>query len=342
MNRIPELTPAEKKLKQFYQNTKDRSLDKPCLLDDVADLLFAFSLSEPYHITPQSLESQIDEQSFIPENMDVSFVRHARYTPAFWHKHDFFEIIFVLNGNCINDISDHTISMRTGDICILAPDVPHSLSVFHDKDIILNILIRKSTFRQSFFGLLDDDTILSDFFKRTFYQTSEIPYLLFHTGDDPVLFDLMNQAYEECRQPERYRKQMVNTLLSLFFINLFRRHEQDMEFPGIRLNFSEKNLICILRYMQTNYRTVSLKELSSIFNYSPRQLQRIIQAATGYTFLENIQNQKMKQASALLKNSTLPVSEISEQTGFQSLNNFRKIFFKYFGMTPSEYRKENS
>lgn len=41
----------------------------------------------------------------------------------------------------------------------------------------------------------------------------------------------------------------------------------------------------------------------------------------------------------LLQNSTLPVSEISERTGFQSLNNFRKIFFKYFNMTPSEYRK---
>ena len=50
-------------------------------------------------------------------------------------------------------------------------------------------------------------------------------------------------------------------------------------------------------------------------------------------------NQKMKQAADLLQNSTLPVSEISERTGFQSLNNFRKIFFKYFNMTPSEYRK---
>ena len=132
---------------------------------------------------------------------------------------------------------------------------------------------------------------------------------------------------------------MVNTLLSLFFINLFRRHEQHTELSGIHPNSSEKNLMYILRYMQANYKTVSLKELSSIFNYSERQLQRIIQNATGHTFIENIQNQKMKQAADLLQNSTLPVSEISERTGFQSLNNFRKIFFKYFNMTPSEYRK---
>lgn len=77
----------------------------------------------------------------------------------------------------------------------MAPDVTHSLSAFHDEDIIMNILIRKSTFEQSFFGLLEGDTILSDFFKRTFYQTSEIPYLLFHTGEDSVLSELINQAY---------------------------------------------------------------------------------------------------------------------------------------------------
>ena len=174
----------------------------------------------------------------------------------------------------------------------------------------MNVLIRKSTFEQSFFGLLEGDTILSDFFKRPFYQTSEIPYLLFHTGQDSVLSELIDRAYTECEQQKRYKKQMVNTLLSLFFINLFRRHEQHTE-------------------------------LSSIFNYSERQLQRIIQNATGHTFIENIQNQKMKQASELLCNSTLPVSEISERSGFQSLNNFRKTFFRYFHMTPSEYRKSH-
>ena len=339
MNKIPKLNPIEIKLKQFYQKSQNRILDEPCNRDEVMDILLSSYTAMPDKNITQSLKTQIDEQIFILENMDVSFVRHARYTPAFWHKHDFFEMIFVQNGHCTNYIFDRNISMETGDICIMAPDVTHSLSAFHDEDIIMNILIRKSTFEQSFFGLLEGDTILSDFFKRTFYQTSEIPYLLFHTGEDAVLSDLIDRAYTECEQPKRYKKQMVNTLLSLFFINLFRRHEQHTELSNIRMNSSEENLMYILRYMQANYKTASLKELSSIFNYSERQLQRIIQNATGHTFIENIQNQKMKQASDLLKNSALSVSEISERTGFQSLNNFRKIFFRYFGMTPSEYRK---
>ena len=322
MNHFPQLTPIENKLKQIYQQSPERSLQEPCDREDVMDVLLAsYTITNDNNIT-KSLTTHIDEQIFILENMDISFVRHARYTPAFWHRHDFFEIIFVQNGTCINYVLDRSIPMRTGDICIMAPDVT-----------------RKSTFEQSFFGLLDSDTILSDFFKRTFYQTSEIPYLLFHSENDPVLTDLIERAYAECGQQKRYRKQMVNTLLSLFFINLFRRHEQHIEFSNIHLNSADENLMYILRYMQANFKTVSLKELSNLFNYSERQLQRIIQSATGHTFIENIQNQKMKLASELLTHSTLSVSEISERTGFQSLNNFRKIFFKYFNMTPSEYRK---
>lgn len=341
MNHFPQLTPIENKLKQIYQQSLERSLQEPCDREDVMDVLLAsYTITNDNNIT-KSLTTHIDEQTFILENMDISFVRHARYTPAFWHRHDFFEIIFVQNGTCTNYALGRSIPMRTGDICIMAPDVTHSLSAFHDEDYIINILIRKSTFEQSFFGLLDSDTILSDFFKRTFYQTSEIPYLLFHSENDPVLTDLIERAYAECGQQKRYRKQMVNTLLSLFFINLFRRHEQHIEFSNIHLNSADENLMYILRYMQANFKTVSLKELSNLFNYSERQLQRIIQSATGHTFIENIQNQKMKLASELLIHSTLSVSEISERIGFQSLNNFRKIFFKYFNMTPSEYRRAN-
>ena len=50
-------------------------------------LLAAYTIMPDRNVT-QSLKTQIDEQIFILENMDISFVRHARYTPAFWHKHE--------------------------------------------------------------------------------------------------------------------------------------------------------------------------------------------------------------------------------------------------------------
>lgn len=333
-----ELNPVEKNLKMLYQRYSARHLNQPCAREDVRDILdAAFSTKEPPGVI--NLNTNIDEQAFISDDMDAAFVRHLRYIPAFWHAHRFFELLYVVNGKCINTVFNQTISMCAGDICIMAPDIDHAISAFSDEDIVLNILIRKSTFEQSFFGLLEGDDILSDFFKRTFYQTVEIPYLIFHTGDDPQIYQDIDRAYQEYIGKRRYKKQMINVLLSELFISLFRRHEQNIEIANVRLNTAEQNLIYILRYMQAHYTSITLKELAEFFNYSERQLQRLILNATGMTFKENIQKQKMTKAAGLLTYSNLSVSQICERTGFQSFNNFRKIFYKYYQMTPSEFRK---
>ena len=92
--------------------------------------------------------------------------------------------------------------------------------------------------------------------------------------------------------------------------------------------------------MQENYTTISLKELADFFNYSERQIQRIIRSCTGMSFSQNIQKLKMKQAARLLMNPKLSVSAIAEELGYMDSGNFRQIFKKYYGMTPAEYREQ--
>ena len=88
MNKDLKLNPTEKKLKALYQKYGHRHLEQPFSRDEVMDILLAAYTIMPDRNVTQSLKTQIDEQIFILENMDISFVRHARYTPAFWHKHE--------------------------------------------------------------------------------------------------------------------------------------------------------------------------------------------------------------------------------------------------------------
>lgn len=333
------LNPVEKTLKAYWETHPLRHLDCPCEKKNVIDVLESSFSRSPQNL--YSFSEKIDEHTFISDDLDCAFVKHLRYTPAFWHKHDFFELLFVLDGTCTNTILSQEVCMQAGDICILSPDTLHAVSAFSDTALLLNILIRKSTFENAFIGLLEGNDILSDFFKRAFYHTTAIPYLLFHTGDDALLKQYVTEAYSEYNGKKRYKKQMLNALLSQFFITLFRNHEQNLDLPNLRLKTSEENLMYILRYMQEHYTTVSLKELADFFNYSERQLQRILQNATGMSFIQNIQKQKMTKAADLLTHSNLSIATISEQVGFASLNNFRKIFQKHYHMTPSEFRKRN-
>lgn len=338
------LNEIEQRLKNSYQKYPERHLDQPCNREDIDDIIaHAFSVNSIY---PKQLmidshkkfETNIQETTFIPKDMDIAFVRHMRYTPAFWHQHEFFELLFVLEGTCQNIFSDRSFELKKGDICIHAPGTIHTISAFQDNAILVNILVRKSTFDKSFLGLMEPDNVLSNFFRHAFYASKDIPYLLFHTKGDSELVQYIKKAEDEYHSLHRYRKQMINAVVSEFFIRLLQKYEHCIEVPNIHFNGNDNNLMFILRYMQSNYTTVTLKELSSIFNYSPRQLQRIILSATGMTFTENIQKQKIEMAARLLMETNKSVSEIGESLGYSSLNNFRKIFKKYFSVTPSEYR----
>lgn len=329
------LNAIEQRLKQFWRTHPNRDLEEVHMRSEVEDVLnSAFSNDL---VLMQS--NFIDEQSFIEKGMDCAIIRHVRYMPAFWHTHEFFELLVVLNGSCENILENRKFIMRKGDICIHAPGTTHAVSAFHDDDILLNVLVRKSTFEQSFFGLMENDSILSGFFRRVFYETDEIPYLMIHTGDDEELWEIGQKAYDEYHKRQRYRKQMMNVCISALFITLFRKHEQHIEIPNIRMKAQDDNLMFILHYMESNYATVTLHALARFFNYSDRQMQRIIRESTGMSFTENIQRQKMTKATEYLLNSNCSVAEICEKTGFDSPNNFRKIFRRYYGMTPSEYRK---
>lgn len=340
-----DLNEIEKTLRMMYLRHSNRYPEQPCREEEVRNLLdiafFRQSDTSDGRLNTKikAFESMVQEQAFIPADMDITFVRHMRYMPAFWHRHTFFELLCVLNGSCRNIFYDRDLIMERGDICIHAPGTVHAVSAFSDDAVLVNILLRRSTFEQAFLGLMQGNSILSSFFQRSFYRTSEIPYLLFHAQGDKVLLDLIVKARAEASTSHRYKRQMVNNLISQLFIMMLENHEYDIEVPEFNLAEKSTDLIQILDYITTNYSTISLKQLAERFNYSERQLQRIIMNATGMSFSRNIQNQKIQRAASLLRDSDLSISSISEQVGYPSQNNFRKMFSRYYGMTPSEYRK---
>ena len=49
----------------------------------------------------------------------------------------------------------------------------------------------------------------------------------------------------------------------------------------------------------------------------------------------------MEAAVKLLSQSDYKVYEISEMVGYKNQKSFLKIFRRYYGMNPSDYRKEH-
>lgn len=332
-----ELEEIELLFKESYQKNPERNLHLPHKMSEIEDIIKGISIRSS-HKLPQLMLDSLVEDSFISDNQDVEIYRHIRYLPASFHHHDFFEVICLLDGTCTNYIADRTLEMTSGDICIIAPNTEHAISAFSDDCLLFNILVRASTFEQTFLDIVSETDLLSEFFTRTLYHSKETPYLLFHTHGELNTRNFILYAYDENQANRRYKHRMMNSIISAFFASLLREHEKDVDIPSITRSDSDENLMFILRYMQENYRTLTLKELSEFFNYSERHLQRIIKTATGISFSENMQKLKMTTAAKLLENGDTTISDISEQLGYSAVNNFRNIFKKYYGMTPIEFR----
>ena len=153
----------------------------------------------------------------------IHVFKHNCYTPAIPHHHNFFEMFFVMEGHCIHHVGENTAVLHAGDLCLIQPKVPHSLDV-NDESIIIDVLIRRSTFRQYFYSILQGDNVLSNFFMSTLYSKSGIDYLLFHAQNDPDLhyafIDLCGETFDQ----EAYYTVLINAIVTRVFVLLLRRY----------------------------------------------------------------------------------------------------------------------
>jgi len=83
---------------------------------------------------------------------------------------------------------------------------------------------------------------------------------------------------------------------------------------------------------------LSLREVARAANTSANYFSEKFKEATGLNFVKYVARVRFEKAAALLGGADLRVSEIAFATGFQSLSQFNRVFKKFSGKSPSEYR----
>lgn len=99
-----------------------------------------------------------------------------------------------------------------------------------------------------------------------------------------------------------------------------------------------------ISYINKNcYHKISLDEISSYVGISPSYLSKIFKAETGLNITGYITKLKMEKAASLIKaaSSDTYLKEIALQVGIEDQLYFSRIFKKYYGISPSEYKSEN-
>lgn len=277
------------------------------------------------------------ESKFFDYQQDITAGRFFRYLPAYWNTDEHFLIYYVFTGEMQVMFEQETLTLKTGSVLFIPPGINKACTCPNDDTNAFFFMIRQSTFSKVFWAHLSAQNLMSFFFRRALSGENNLSYLLFDTGCDPSMESLLYTIYKEYSRNGVYSTQLVNSLMSTFFLFLLQGYEgtaQISRHNGFHWNCQFAN---ILRFLETHFETLTVKDLAAQFGYSTRQIIRILLSVTGKSFSQIQTDLRMQKAARMLMSKNVSMEDISAEIGFANLSSFYRAFKKYYDCTPKEY-----
>lgn len=85
---------------------------------------------------------------------------------------------------------------------------------------------------------------------------------------------------------------------------------------------------------------LGVRTVSDHFDVSEPTIQKIVRQEKQSSFFEYVENRRYEIACELLRNTSLPIAQIAEKCGYNSLNSFYKAFRRNSDATPAQMRHQ--
>ena len=86
---------------------------------------------------------------------------------------------------------------------------------------------------------------------------------------------------------------------------------------------------------------ISIADIAEVAGFSESHFMRYFKETMGTSFIDYLREYRLTMAARLLLASDASILSISEEVGFDNLSYFNRAFKKEYGMTPSQYRKQD-
>lgn len=111
-------------------------------------------------------------------------------------------------------------------------------------------------------------------------------------------------------------------------------------FNIVRQKDSADVIVRVREYIENNYGdSLNATELAQKYGLSVSYLSTLFKERTGINLTAYMEGVRMEKAKELLKNREWTVTEVALHTGYSNSNYFSKVFKKYTGITPREFRE---
>ena len=252
--------------------------------------------------------------------------------PLYIHTHaDFAELSLITDGKANHIVGSESYPITSGEVFVIHKEIPHGFEET-DKLRLYNIMFDPKL-------LPDSDISETTGFKALFSPERVNRSFSSHLSLDPKDMEsvahLFRRIYREYSEKRVGWKTAVHGDLLRLTVILSRLYD----FGRVKDVHGMDKMAGAAAFIEQNYpENISVARLAEMSNYSLRQFIRLFKKAFGCIPTEYIANLRMQKARELLRGKTVSITDIALYCGYGDSNYFSRIFRKYNGMTPSEYR----
>lgn len=268
---------------------------------------------------------------FVDQKTGISY-RYVHSTTEYFrpHYHDYYELFLILDGEAIHMVNGTRILLERGAMVFIRPRDLHDYALKDGRGFsMLNITFTAQTAEAllSYLGagFPTDRLLEAPLPPQLVLGNSEMEYVLSHMT---TIQTIDESNYEQMKTALRI---LLFRILTRFFADA---RDEDQE------NMPEW-LLCLCEEMRKNENFMyGITRMLELTDKSREHLSRSIKKYMGVTLSEFINDLRLRFVANMLRNSNHDIADIIFESGFGNISWASELFKKKYGMTMSQYRKE--
>ena len=254
------------------------------------------------------------------------------------HRHTAFEISIIAKGHGVYRVGNQIYHFSPGDVFLFSTNEAHCITETVDELQIINL-----QFEPRFIWIPGNDAFDLRYLDVFFHRNGLFRHQLLH--DDPRAEEirvLLRQIDHEFLQKDDFYDMMVKNML-LTMLVLIRRNYADWfeSAPSTHKAHLIDQLGATMRYMDEHLADeLNLEMLADKAHMSRSHFCALFKELNGLAPWEYIISRRVSRAANLLRQTTLPITQIAADCGFNTPASFNYAFRRQTGKSPSQYRAD--
>ena len=258
--------------------------------------------------------------------------RVGSYSMHSAHEHSYFEMYYLIDGECDLSVADNTYSLTSGTLIFLPKNVFHQTKY------------PSTTSHTRLYIEFTDDYIkdLADKFGKTWLDNHLFNKLMYISDSlRPNINNIIENIIEESKKRDDFSQYIIKIYFHELLIQILRYHKEFFGLSQDRVPITDDVIQRATNYIINNYsQNISINTLASMFHLNPSYFSKKFKTITGTGFKEFLNNIRLNHSEKMLLETNISITNIASKCGYDNSNYYGDAFKKKNGVSPTYFRSK--